>query len=328
PNDRFRAAMNQYQARDAALELRAVDGLDGDQLYVQPPNLEAFFEARARHPEAVLLAGGTDLGLAVTKHHRHFPVVIGLEALPELETLVRTEAGWRIGARVSLTRIMETAGADFPALHKMLRWFGSRQIRSRATLGGNLGTASPIGDMAPVLAALGAQIVLAGSGGERQLPLADFFTGYRSTALSGDELILAVEIPFTPDAAYCSSFKVSKRREMDISSVSAGMYVELVDGRVHDVRLHYGGVAAKAAARATHAEDALRGKVWDETAVEAAMVALDHDFSPLSDQRGSAHYRTLVARNLLLGFYEESRSPDRGRLEPRPVGTAYVGGQA
>jgi xanthine dehydrogenase small subunit len=329
PDDRFRAAAAQYQARDAALELRAVDGLAGDQIYVQPTTLDDYFAARQAHPDAVLLAGGTDLGLAVTKHHRHFPAVIGLEGLGALRRLERTEAGWTIGAGVNLTRVMETAGADFPALHRMLRWFGSRQIRSRATLGGNLGTASPIGDMAPTLAGLGATVVLAGSGGERRVPLDAFFTGYRQTALEGDELILAVEIPFTPPDAYCSSFKVSKRREMDISSVAAGMFVQTdADGVVTAIRLAYGGVAGVSAARARNAEAALLGKPWSMASVEAALPSIDEDFTPLSDQRGSADYRTLVARNLLVGFFVESQQPDRGRLEPRPVGTAAVGGVA
>lgn len=329
PDDRFQAAASQYAARSAALELRADNGLDGEQLYLQPTTLEGFFAARAEHPDAVLLAGGTDLGLAVTKHHRHFPVVIGLEGLKELEVLERTGSGWRIGAGVNLTRVMEAAGADFPALHKMLRWFGSRQIRSRATLGGNLGTASPIGDMAPTLAGLGATLTLAGPEGSRTLPLDAFFTGYRETALAADELILAVDIPFTPDNGFCSSFKVSKRREMDISSVAAGMYVETdADNTVTAIRLAYGGVSGVAAARARRAEAALLGTSWTMANVEAALPSVDQDFTPMSDQRGSANYRALVARNLLIGFFVESQSPDRGTLEPRPVGTASVGGVA
>lgn len=329
PDDRFRAAASQYTARNAALELKAVDGLDGEQLYLQPTTLEGFFAARAAHPSAVLLAGGTDLGLAVTKHHQHFPVVIGLEGLRELQVLEKNAAGWTLGAGVNLTRVMETAGADYPALHKMLRWFGSRQIRSRATLGGNLGTASPIGDMAPTLAGLGATITLAGPSGTRSMALDAFFTGYRKTALAPDELISAVEIPFTPADAYCSSFKVSKRREMDISSVAAGMFVQTdASNVVTTIRLAYGGVAGMAAARAHHAEAALLGQPWTMESVEAALSAVDEDFTPMSDQRGSANYRTLVARNLLIGFFVESQSPDRGKLEPHPVGTAAVGGVA
>lgn len=327
PGDRFLTAMKQYEAKGKALELRAVDGLAGDQLYLQPADLEAFFAARRRHPDAVLLAGGTDLGLAVTKQHRHFPVVIGLEALDELRVLERTDEGWRIGAGVRLTRVLETAADDFPALRKMLRWFGSRQIRNRATLGGNLGTASPIGDTAPVLSALGATVVLVGPEGERRVALEDFFTGYRQTVLAPDELILAVEVPFTPAEAFASSFKVSKRREMDISAVAAGMYVEVREGVVRAVRLRYGGMSALAGARATKTEAALLGGPWSEEAVRAAMPLLDEDFQPLSDHRATAAYRSTVARNLLLGFFEESRRPERPEVD-RPVGTADVGGVA
>lgn len=326
PNDRFLAAMKQYRAKDASLELRAVNGLAGDQLYLQPADLPAFFAARRQHPDAVLLAGGTDLGLAVTKKHEHFRVVIGLEALSELRMIERTDTGWRVGAGVPLTRILETAAEDFPALKKMLRWFGSRQIRNRATVGGNLGTASPIGDLAPVLAALGATLVLTGPKGEREVSVDAFFTGYRQTVLGPEEIILAVQIPYVPPTARCSSFKVSRRREMDISAVSAGMYVDVREGTVHAIRLRYGGMAARAAAPAEHAEKALLGGPWSRDAVEAAMPRVDDDFTPLSDHRASAPYRSTVARNLLLGFFEETQHDER--VVDRPVGTADVGGVA
>lgn len=326
PDDRFQATRRQYSPKSAALELSARAGLDGEQLYLQPTTLADLLAARNAHPDAVLFAGGTDLGLAVTKHHRHFPVVIGLEGLTELRELERTDTHWRIGAAVNLTRVMETAGQDIPSLHKMLRYFGSRQIRSRATLGGNLANASPIGDTAPVLAALGAAVVLHGSQGERRVPMEAFFTGYRQTAMEGDEIILAIEIPHLGSDAWASSFKVSKRREMDISSVAAGMWVELREGQVHDIRLAYGGMSAKAGARAVHVEAALRGKAWTLENVQAAAEHMAEDFTPMSDQRGSAAYRMAVAKNLLTGFFIESEREDRDAVEPAPVGCARVGG--
>lgn len=327
PDDRFRAAMAQYRTRDRGLDLSAVDGLDGRQRYLQPTSLAGLWEARAEHPTAPLLAGGTDLGLRVTKQHVHWPVVIGLEGLDVLRSLEATPTGWRVGAGVDLTRVMEEVAPGFPALFKMLRWFGSRQIRSRATLGGNLGTASPIGDMAPVLAALDARVVLFGSRGERSLPMHEFMLGYRKTAMEGDEIIGAVELSQQPADAFCTSYKVSRRRELDISAVSAGMFVQTdPDGRVTDIRLAYGGVAPLAAARARRTEDALHGQPWTEAAVRAALPRLDDDFHPIADHRASSGYRSMLVRNLLLGFYLESQRPDRDRFRPDPVGTVDLGG--
>jgi xanthine dehydrogenase small subunit len=333
PADRFRAAMEQYRARDAALDRTAPNGLDGPQRYIQPTSFEGLWAARAEHPDAVLLAGGTDLGLAVTKHHRHFPVVIGLEGLTELTAIERMagsgSGGWRIGAGASLTRVMEVVGQELPALFKMLRWFGSRQIRSRATLGGNLCTASPIGDTAPVLAAYGAEVVLKGSRGERTVDMADFFTGYRQTAMEGDEIVAAIEVPAVPEGAFCGSYKVSKRREMDISTVAAGMYVERDDdNQVTAIRLAYGGMAPVSAARATRAEDALLGAEWTEDNVRDALPLIDADFLPIADHRGSARYRASLARNLLLGFFLESTGADPDALDELPVATVRPPAQA
>lgn len=327
PDDVFRATMEQYRAHDAALDITAVDGLDGEQRYIQPTSFEGLWAARAEHPDAVLVSGGTDLALRVTKFKEHFPVVIGLEGLAELREIERTPLGWSIGAGVSLTRVMEFVGTELQALHKMLWVFGSRQVRSRATLGGNLVNASPIGDTAPVLAALGAMVVVRGSGGERQIDLGDFFTGYRKTALDGDEIVVRVLIPEVPRGAYCASYKVSKRREMDISTVSAGMYVELNGGGVvRRIRLSYGGMSAVAGARATRTEAALLGREWTRANVEAALDQVDADFLPIADHRGTARYRATVARNLLLGFWIESKRPGTGGIEPEQAGTVSAGG--
>ncbi len=324
PNDRFRTAQRQYKAHDAAVAIRAVNGLHGDQLYLQPADLPALFAARARHPEAPLVAGGTDLALTVTKQHRHYPVLIGLEAIPELRRLERIDGAWWIGAGVRLTRLMEVVAPHHPALFKMLRWFGSRQIRNRATVGGNLCTASPIGDLAPVLTALGATAVITGSDGENRIPLDDFFLDYRQTALTGDAILLAVELPDLLAGAFATSFKASKRRELDISIVAVWMYLELEEDRVKTLRLRYGGMAPRAAAPATRTEAALCGQRWSLAAVEQACASLDEDFTPISDHRGSAAYRARVAKNLLIGFYEAWRE---GRpFDDRPMGSALLGG--
>lgn len=314
PDDRFRAALR--QARPEPADLDYWTAVDGAVLrYHNPGTLQALFRLLAAEPEARLVAGGTDLALEVTKRFRTLPVVVSLEGIPELHRISRSDRAWTIGAAATLTEVQEALRGEIPALEKMFRVFASRQIRNRATVGGNLCTASPIGDLAPVLLALGARVLLRSAEGERTLPLDEFFVGYRKTALGPGEILYAVEVPHPPATARVTSFKVSKRRELDISTVAAGCFVRLDDaGRVAEARLAYGGMAATPA-RARGAEAALLGRPWNEDTVREAMARIDGDFRPISDLRGSAWYRATVARNLLLAFWLETR----GRPQPAPI---------
>jgi xanthine dehydrogenase iron-sulfur cluster and FAD-binding subunit A len=206
----------------------------------------------------------------------------------------------------------------------MARYFGARQIKHRGTLGGNLCTASPIGDLAPALISLGAAAVLRGRAGERTAPLEAFFTGYRTTALAKGEVLAAVTVPRPSATARAASYKVSKRRELDISTVSAGLYVDTdAAGVVTTARLAFGGMAATPK-RAAQAEAALVGRAWSEATVEAAAEALARDFTPLSDHRGSKAYRVLVAANLLRGFFDETREVRTPALAPGHAATVLT----
>ncbi|MBN2797610.1 MAG: xanthine dehydrogenase small subunit [Deltaproteobacteria bacterium] len=311
PEDRFLDALSQPLERDLSLSYQARGAI-----YLQPATLAALWEARAAHPGARLVAGGTDVGLEVSKLHREFPAVIGLEALEVLRTLTVDEAGWTVGAGVRITRLAEVVGAALPALQKLLLVFGSRQIRSRGTLGGNLCNASPIGDLAPLLIVLGATAVIAGPDGEREVPLGDFFEGYRQTALRGIEILSRVVIPRPPAGVLVASYKVSRRRELDISAVSAGMWLELDEGGlVRATRLSWGGMAATPV-RTPLAEAALIGRPWTRALVEQVADGLSEELHPISDHRASADYRAQVARNLLLGFYLESQEPPAPDARP------------
>lgn len=291
------------------------------QRYLQPGSLAELFQLHSRHPRAILVAGGTDLGLEVTQRQHHFPVLIGLEALHELRGFRREPEGWSWGAGLSLTRLDELMAGELPALRKLLRYFGARQIRNRGTLGGNLCNASPVGDLAPLLMALQAVAVAVGPAGERRIPMADFFPAYRTTALAPGELLLAVEVPRPAPGAFVTAYKVSKRRELDISAVSAGMALQLdAQGCVASLLLAYGGVAATPV-RALHTEARLQGRSWSQAEVLQALDHLEQDFTPISDHRGSARYRRLLARNLLLGFALESSATDRDTAPGRPTGT-------
>ncbi|MEN9799852.1 MAG: hypothetical protein RL653_3549 [Pseudomonadota bacterium] len=322
PQDRFAAGLAAAAPGPMGLAYSA-----GPQRFVTPNSLSELWDVLEANPAARLVVGGTDLSLDITKRYAEPTLLVSLEGLKALRGIRDLEDGttW-IGAGTFLTDVESWSCGRNAPLERMLRYFGARQIKNRATVGGNLCTASPIGDLAPVFLALGARFVLASRAGERRVPAEEFFLAYRKTALGPREVLAAVELPRLPAGARVASYKVSKRRELDISTVSAAFYVELNDaGRVTAARLAYGGMAATPA-RARSAEAAILGLPWNLEAVAAAADELGHDFTPLSDHRGSAVYRLLVARNLLRGFHDETQVTAAPRLPHPHTATAQVGG--
>ncbi|MEP6810955.1 MAG: xanthine dehydrogenase small subunit, partial [Chthoniobacterales bacterium] len=285
--------------------------------FLRPTSLAKLFAVMAENPQARLIAGATELGLEITKKFRKFPVLISLEAIPELTAMTSTESEWTIGAATTLTGLDDTIGAEYPELREMLLVFGSRQIRNRATLGGNLVTASPIGDSAPVLLALEARVVIANADGERILPIEEFFVSYRKTALHPGEILKAVLLPRIAAATRSIRrfYKASKRREMDISTVAGAFAVRLsAGGMIEQARVAYGGVAAlPMRARAT--EQALLGKPWSVQTCEEIMPTLAGEFVPISDVRGSASYRQALIETLLLKFFTD----ETARVASKPI---------
>ena len=296
--------------------------------FFRPTSLAELLRLRNENPEARLIAGATELGLDISKRYKKFPTLISTEAVAELKEIKSTETEWHIGAAVTLTEIEDRLGEEFPALGDMLRVFGSRQIRNRATMGGNLVTASPIGDSAPVLLALDALVVLVAQTSslcvpdaeemkhtgkmpvplrERTLPISEFFVSYRKTALQPDEILKTILLPRNGAAAGVTRktawFKVSKRREMDISTVAGCFTVDLdKQNIVRHVRLGYGGVAALPAS-AKKTEAALLGKVWSAETIAEVLPILRTEFTPISDVRGSAAYRSGLIASLLEKFF-------------------------
>ncbi len=258
-----------------------------------------------RHPDATLLAGGTDVGLWVTKQQQTFEVLISTARLNGMNA-VKREAGWlEIGAACTYSDALQALGELHPAIKALVRRIGSTQIRNSGTVVGNIANGSPIGDMPPALIALDASVVLEREEGTRELALQDYFIDYGKQAIERGEFVRAIQVPPLDSRAHVGCYKISKRFEQDISAVSAGFYLELdSDGRVVEIRLAYGGMAATPK-RAIHTEQALRGSVFNEASVIGALSALDTDFTPLSDWRASARYRKLVAGNLLRKFARE-----------------------
>ncbi|MEM1242107.1 MAG: xanthine dehydrogenase small subunit [Cyanobacteria bacterium P01_H01_bin.26] len=308
--DNFSAVLGQVptQLDDTAYQAQ------GQQFY-RPNQLADVLELLQAHPDATLVAGSTDLGLEMSWYRQHYPVMIALEAVAELQQLQQTDEAVTIGAAVPLSHIEERLRGVFPSLDEMLYWFAARQVRNRATLGGNLGTASPIGDLPPVLLSLDATLQVASAAGQRDIPIADFFKGYRVTDLRSGEVIVAITIPKKPATRRLSqSYKVGKRGTDDISIVAAAYRVDL-DGqnRVVAARLAYGGVAATPV-RATTVEAWLVGQPWTLETVLAAKEQLQSAFTPMSDLRGSAAYRNRLVANLFEKFFVEFESYEQGEL--------------
>ena len=273
--------------------------------YLAPRTGDALARLLRRHPEARLLAGGTDVGLWVTKEHRDLDILIYTGEVKELRKLRQGRARIEIGAAVPYREAMAVLGARFPPFGELLRRFACVQIRNLGTLGSNIATASPIGDTMPALIALGSSVVLRRGAKRRALALEDFFTGYRETALGAGEFIERIDIPLEPPERRFAVYKISKRFDQDISGVLGAFSARLEGGRARQVRICFGGMAATPK-RARAAEGALEGSDWSAAAIEVAARALEADFEPLSDMRASADYRMLVAKNLLRKFWMET----------------------
>ncbi len=268
------------------------------QTFFAPKTLREACDIRAAHPEARVLAGGTDLGLDFSREREAYAKTLWVSDVAELNRIEITEDHIEIGAAVSYTRALPVLDGEYPSIGTLIRRIGSRQIRNLGTIGGNIGNASPIGDSLPCLIALDATLVLRGPGGPREMPMEGFFVDYRRTDLAADELIEAVRIPRLKANQIFRVYKVSKRFDQDISSVVGACRLDLGDGTVSAARIAYGGMASTPR-RAPAAEAALAGKPWAAETVAAAKAALAYDFAPIADFRAGAEYRRTVAANLL-----------------------------
>jgi xanthine dehydrogenase small subunit len=295
-----------YAARLAAAPPAArstrLDG--GTGTYARPGDLAEALDLLAEHPDAVLVAGSTDWGVEVNIRGVRAPFAIGIDRLPELRTLDVADDVVEIGAALSLSEVERSLAGRIPLLDKMFPQFASRLIRNGATIGGNLGTGSPIGDTPPALLALEAVVVLASVEGDREVPLADYFTGYRQTVKRDGELIRAVRIPL-PLSDVTAFHKIAKRRFDDISSVAVGFALDVRDGVVTKARIGLGGVAATPI-RALATEAALEGRPWSAEVVREAAAVMRAEGTPLDDHRASAAYRTATLGTALLKLHAET----------------------
>jgi xanthine dehydrogenase small subunit len=256
----------------------------------------------AEHPQATILAGGTDVGLWITKQHRDLNEVAYTGRVADMKTVVEAKKHVEIGGAATYAAAYAALAGIHADIGELLRRLGAVQVRATGTLAGNIANASPIGDSMPVLLALGSSVELQLGRRKRSVPLDNFYTGYRKSVLQPGEFIRSVLVPrLQPDACF-AAYKLSKRFDQDISSVCAAFHVDAA-GRA---RFGFGGMAATPA-RALLAEAAYA------SGIEAACTALAADFKPITDQRASAAYRIAAAQNLLRKF--DARIGPRALLE-------------
>jgi xanthine dehydrogenase small subunit len=311
--DAARAA-NKAEERHLASDVKTLKTLQRQKMFAYEADGKKFFSPRtvkeladilALYPEATLLAGGTDVGLWVTKQHLALNTIIYTGNVAELRQIGKTPAGLEIGGAVSYARAFDALAAYDESLEELLRRLGSTQVRNLGTVGGNIANGSPIGDGMPPLIALGAKLVLRSKKGARTLPLEDFFIAYRKQDKKPGEFVEKIIVPAKPKNVLFKTYKVSKRFDQDISAVCGAFALTIENGVISGARIAYGGMAATPK-RAAQTEKALSGKKWTEETARQAMASIAGDFSPLSDMRASAEYRAIVAANLLYRFYLET----------------------
>jgi xanthine dehydrogenase small subunit len=289
--------------------LASLDPLDDyqccEQRFIAPTSADELARALYACPETLLLAGGTDLGIAISKNATAPPVVISTARVGELRKVIEDDNCVVIGGAATYSQAQPAIDHWFPSFGALIRRLGSRQIRNLGTIAGNLATASPIGDTLPVLMALGASVTLRSVNGERTLPAEDFITGYRSTALRRGEFIETIRIPKLPPARRLFVYKLSKRFDQDISTILAAFVIVSQDGTLQDLRAYYGGMADRPK-RARTLEGSLIGRKWTLQLLENVETTLAQDFTPVSDHRGSSEYRLRAAANLVRRLFHES----------------------
>jgi len=305
------------QEATIAARLAAIAGTEGVEVRTPtrtvhiPATSDALAALLARLPDTRIVAGATDVGLWLTKLGRDVGDVALIGTVPDMLRVERDAQGLRLGAAVTWHDALPALIEIWPEMQESLRRIGARQVRNSGTVCGNIANGSPIGDGPPMLIAAGAQIVLRCGDARRTMPLEAFFLDYGVQDRAPGEFVDAVVLPPRDANVVYRAYKISKRRDQDISAVMAAFALRLDAGRIIEARLAFGGMAA-IPRRAALAEQALLGRVWDAQAMQAAQTALEQDFTPLSDMRASAWYRATVARNLLMRFHTETAADGAG----------------
>jgi xanthine dehydrogenase small subunit len=304
--DRLALERGRVLARLATMDDGArVEIVEGDDRLVVPASVDDLAEVLATLERPTVVAGSTDVGLWITKFMRDISPAVFISHLEELRQVRVAPEGVTIGAGVSYDEFQTVLDAEFPHLSDYWRRIGGWQVRAMGTVGGNIANGSPIGDTPPALIAMGATVTLRKGAERRTLPLEAFFLAYGKQDRAEAEFVEEIFVPRPPQGSWNAAYKITKRRDEDISAVACGIQVIVEDGIVRLARIAFGGMAATPK-RAARAEAALVGQPWTAQTIAQAQAALAEDFTPIGDWRASAEYRATVARNLLRRFFLES----------------------
>jgi xanthine dehydrogenase small subunit len=285
---------------------RRVEIGEGRNRLIVPASVGDLAEVYAAEPKATLVSGATDVGLWVTKFMRDIGPVIYIGETPELHHVEEFGGAIKLGAAVSYTEAARVVTSHFPQLTELWYRIGGAQVRNAGTIGGNIANGSPIGDTPPPLIVLGASITLRRGDTRREVKLKDYFIAYGKQDRHPGEFVESVTIPLLPAGERFACYKVTKRRDEDISALCGAFRVFVNEaGNVGMVRIAFGGMAA-IPKRALAVEDALVGEPWTAETIEAALPAFATDYQPITDMRASAGYRLLAAQNLLRRFFAET----------------------
>ena len=265
--------------------------------YIVPESLESFSKLFLNYPEATIIAGATDVGLWITKNLSIINPIIFIGSLPELQKISHNENMIEFGACVTYSQCEPVLSKHYPAAYDYFYRIAGEQIRNVGTIGGNIGNGSPIGDLAPLFIGLHGTVILRKGNDKREIAIEDYFIDYGVQDIKQSEFIESIRIPFNQNL-FLFAYKISKRRDEDISTVSAIFSFEVLDDKLFNVRLVFGGMAP-IPKRAKYAEDTLNGKIFDSSIVKLAQLAIENDFEPITDMRASSTYRMQVAKNLI-----------------------------
>jgi len=311
PPGEMMAEMSATEAEDV---LVAADG----KTFFKPVSVAGALRFRKENPNCLIVAGATDLGVQRNKGMRKLDVVMSLGGLRELGGIEVTAGTLTIGASATLTELERVSAKHLPELGRSLAYFGSPLIKNAGTLAGNLVNASPIGDTIPAFYVLEGEVEIAGESGRRWVKIEDFYVGYRKTILKAEELVTRLRLPIPRKGEIFKIYKVSKRKDLDISSFDAAIWMRIGGGRIEQIRIAYGGVGPMVM-RMIGAEAFLSGKIASrELFAEAGNIAAG-EVSPISDVRGAEAYRRVLARNILVKFWQEIEEPDAAPPMPQPA---------
>ena len=276
-----------------------------EQKYSQPISLNEALELKNKFNDAILINGATDVALRVTKRHELLTSIIDLSQINQLKEFTETETELEFGSGLSLEDVKSISENKFYTLFETLTVFGSKQIREMATLGGNVGSCSPISDTIPLWLVCDAKIKLQSINDQRLVNIKDYIIGYRKTAKREDEIITSIVVPKFSNNSI-KYYKVSKRKDLDISTVCAAFNLKLEGEKIAEIKIAFGGMA-EITKRVIEAEEFLKGKIYNRENMEAVMKIIGNSFTPISDARSGAEFRKIVAQNLVLKFWSETK---------------------